>query len=334
MRVLVTGATGMLGREVALALARRGDQVTVLQRHPAGLGLTEVLTDISNAEVVRSTANDQDAVVHLAAKVNVIGPEAEYERVNIQGTRAVVDACLTAGVRRLVHVSSPSVAHSGSSLIGRDADPADPLAARGPYARSKAAAEQIALGADHGQLAVVAVRPHLVWGPGDTQLVARVIDRARQGRLPLIGSGAALIDSTYVVNAVEALLAALDRCVEARGQALVVTNGEPRPVGELISALCQAAGAPEPTRHVPVKLARAGGTLVESVWKLTEGLRTQRGVDDPPLTHFLVEQLSTAHWFDQRRTRQVLQWEPRISLDEGFAELQRWYSRADRRHGQ
>lgn len=326
MRVLVTGATGMLGREVARALAQRGDRVTVLQRRPAGLGLSEVLTDISNAEAVRTAASDQDAVIHLAAKVNVVGPEAEYERVNVRGTRAVVDACVSAGVRRLVYVSSPSVAHSGASLIGREADPANPLTARGPYARSKAAAEQIALRADDGQLAVVAVRPHLVWGPGDTQLVARVIDRARRGRLPLIGSGAALIDSTYVVNAVEALLAALDRCVEARGQALVVTNGEPRPVAELLAAMCRAAGAPEPTRHVPVRLARAGGTLAESLWTLAEALRPGRPADDPPLTRFLVEQMSTAHWFDQRLTRQALHWEPRVSLDEGFAELQRWYA--------
>jgi 2-alkyl-3-oxoalkanoate reductase len=316
----------MLGRGVARALADRGDRVTVLQRHPAGLGLQEVLTDISDADAVQGAINGHEAVIHLAAKVNVVGPAAEYQRVNVQGTRAVVDACVTAGVRRLVYVSSPSVAHSGTSLVGRGADPAEPLAARGPYARSKAAAEQIALAADAGQLAVVAVRPHLVWGPGDTQLVARVVDRARRGRLLLIGSGAALIDSTYVVNAVDALLAALDHCVAARGQALVVTNGEPRPVAELLSALCRAAAAPEPTRHVPVRLARAGGRLVESVWQMTEGLRTERAADDPPLTRFLVEQLSTAHWFDQRRTRQVLQWEPRVSLDEGFAELQRWYS--------
>ena len=326
MRVLVTGATGMLGRGVAQALADRGDRVTVLQRHPAGLGLGEVLADISDADAVLGALDGHEAVIHLAAKVNVVGPEREYQRVNVQGTRAVVDACVTAGVRRLVYVSSPSVAHSGTSLIGRGADPADPFAARGPYARSKAAAEQIALAADHGQLAVVAVRPHLVWGPGDTQLVARVVDRARRGRLVLIGSGAALIDTTYVVNGVEALLAALDRCVLARGQALVVTNGEPRPVAELLSALCRAAGAPQPTRHVPVSLARAGGAMVESLWRLTEDLRTEAAADDPPLTRFLVEQLSTAHWFDQRQTREVLQWEPRVSLDEGFAELQRWYS--------
>jgi nucleoside-diphosphate-sugar epimerase len=316
----------MLGRGVAQALADRGDQVTVLQRHPAGLGLPEVLADISDAHAVRAAVSDQDAVIHLAAKVNVVGPEAEYLRVNVEGTRAVVDSCVSAGVPRLVHVSSPSVAHAGTSLIGRGADPADPVAARGPYARSKAAAERIALGADHGQLAVVAVRPHLVWGPGDTKLVARVVDRARRGRLALIGSGAPLIDSTYVVNAVEALLAALDRCAEARGQALVVTNGEPRPVAEMLAGLCRAAGAPEPTRHVPVRLARAGGALAESLWTLAEALRPGRPAEDPPLTRFLVEQMSTAHWFDQRLTRQVLHWEPRVSLDEGFAELQRWYA--------
>lgn len=332
MRVLVTGATGMLGGGVARALAERGDQVTVLQRHPAGLGLPEVLTDISDADAVLAAVDGHEAVIHLAAKVNVVGPDAEYQRVNVEGTQAVVNACMTAGVRRLVFVSSPSVAHSGSSLIGRATDPADPLAAHGPYARSKARAEQIALGADHGQLAVIAVRPHLVWGPGDKQLVARVVNRARHGRLVLIGSGAALIDSTYVANAVEALLAALDRCVEARGQALVVTNGEPRPVAELLAAICRAAGAPEPTRHVPVRLARAGGTMVESVWTLTESLRRERSIDDPPLTRFLVDQMSTAHWFDQRLARQVLQWEPRVSLDEGFAELQRWYSESDSQH--
>ena len=326
MRVLVTGATGMLGRGVARALADRGDRVTVLQRRPAGLGLPEVLTDISDVDSVRSAVSNQDAVIHLAAKVNVVGPEAEYERINVQGTRAVVDACATAGVRRLVHVSSPSVAHAGRSLIGRGADPADPVTARGPYARSKAAAELIALEADHGELAVVAVRPHVVWGPGDTQLVARVVERARRGRLPLLGSGAALVDSTYVVNAVEALIAALDHCVQARGQALVVTNGEPRPVAELIAALCRAAGVPEPTRHVPVGLARASGIVVESLWTLTQSVSPGRQDDEPPLTRFLVEQLSTAHWFDQRLARQVLQWQPRVSLDEGFVELQRWYS--------
>ena len=124
----------------------------------------------------------------------------------------VIDACRAAGVARLVNVSSPSVAHAGGSLVGAGAGPADPDRAPRHYARSKAVAEQLALAADGADLAVLAIRPHLVWGPGDTQLVAPDRrPRARAGRLPLIGTGAALIDTTYVDNAVDALVAARRR---------------------------------------------------------------------------------------------------------------------------
>ena len=149
-----------------------------------------------------------------------------------------------AGVRELVFVSSPSVAHFGAALAGAGAGTADPERARGHYARSKAAAELLALAADAPGFRVAAIRPHVVWGPGDTQLVERVVARARAGRLPLLDAGAALIDTTYIDNAAEAIVRGLERMDHARGQALVVTNGEPRPVGELIGGICRAAGVP------------------------------------------------------------------------------------------
>jgi nucleoside-diphosphate-sugar epimerase len=318
VRVLVTGASGMLGRATATALAARGDDVTVLQRRPAGLPCREVLGDVADPAVVGAAVAGQDTVLHLAAKVDVTGPWAEYARANIDGTRTVVAACRRAGVRRLVHVSSPSVAHGGSALVGVGAGPADPVRARGSYARSKAVAETGALAADSADLAVLVVRPHLVWGPGDTQLVERVVERARAGRLPVIGSGAALIDTTYVDNAVDALVAAVD--APAHGEALVVSNGEPRPVAEVIARLCRAAGVPAPRRRVPVPVAWGAGAVVEGVWAAT------RRRDTPPLTRFLAEQLSTAHWFDQRRTRSVLRWTPRVGLEEGFARLAAAYA--------
>jgi nucleoside-diphosphate-sugar epimerase len=313
MRVLVTGASGMLGRATATALVERGDEVTVLQRRPAGLPGREVLGDVADPAVVARAVDGQDAVLHLAAKVDVTGRWAEYVRANIEGTRTVVDACRRAGVGRLVHVSSPSVAHGGAALVGVGAGPADPERARGHYARSKAVAERAALAADSAALAVLVVRPHLVWGPGDTQLVERIVERARAGRLPVIGSGAALIDTTYVDNAADALVAAVDAPVH--GEALVVSNGEPRPVAEVIARLCRAAGVPGPRRHVPFPLAWAAGAAVEGVWTATQRR------DTPPLTRFLAEQLATAHWFDQRRTREALGWAPRVSLAEGFARL-------------
>lgn len=318
MRVLVTGASGMLGRGTARALVAAGHEVSVLQRRPSGLPLREVLGDVADGATVRRALAGHQAVVHAAAKVDVTGPQDAYERANVVGTRTVLDACRHEGVARLVHVSSPSVAHAGSALVGVGAEPADPDAARGHYARSKAVAELAALAADGPDLSVLAVRPHLVWGPGDTQLVERVVQRARAGRLVLVGSGAALIDTTYVDNAVDALVAAVT--ADARGEALVVSNGEPRPVAEVLARICAAAGVPGPRRRVPLPVAAAAGALVEAAWARA-GRR-----DTPPLTRFLAEQLGTAHWFDQRRTRAALGWTPRTSLAEGFAALAGWYA--------
>ena len=407
MKVLVTGASGMLGRGIARALAARGDEVTVLQRRPSGLGSTlgspispasaattapfdspaspgtrvlpgasgtaassapaaspgladspsflappgtttssaptapptppaspgtpvlpirEVLGDICDPDSVSRAMQGQDAVVHLAAKVNVTGRWEDYLRINVEGTRTLLTAAAEHGVARFVHASSPSVAHAGSSIVGEGAGPADPERARGSYARSKAMSERLALAADAAAQAdgtgpaVVVIRPHLVWGPGDTQLVARVIRRAKAGRLPVIGSGAALVDTTYVDNAVDAFVAALDRCEQVRGESFVVTNGEPRPVSEIFAAWARAGGADTPARRIPKQLALLAGTAVDGVTAVRERFGVANETD-PPLTRFLVEQLTTAHWFDQRRTREALGWSPKVSLDEGFARL-------------
>jgi nucleoside-diphosphate-sugar epimerase len=168
-------------------------------------------------------------------------------------------------------------------------------------------------------MSVVAIRPHLIWGPGDTQLVGRIVDRARSGRLAIVGTGAALIDTTYIDNAADAVIAALDRAPELGGRAFVVTNGQPRPVRELVNRIVIAAGMEPPRIKVPYQAARAGGSVAEWIWD-------RRSIDgDPPMTSFLAEQLGTAHWFDQRDTRRDLGWEPTVSLEEGFTRLTTWY---------
>lgn len=327
MRVLVTGASGFLGRAVAAAVRDAGHDVRTFQRRPSGVpGVTDVLGTMTDPAALDRAVSEVEAVVHLAAKVSLAGDPADFVRVNVDGTRTLLDAARTAGVERFVFVSSPSVAHTGASIVGADATAADPVHARGDYARTKARAELLALAADAPGFAVVAVRPHLVWGPGDTQLVGRIVDRARRGRLPLLDSGAALIDSCYVDNAASAMVAALDRAADdtVHGNAYVVTNGEPRPVADLLDGICRASGVPTPRWHVPAGVARFAGSLVEAVW------RVRPGVDEPPMTRFLAEQLSTSHWFDQRRTRQDLQWRPAVSIDEGLRRLARLTRRPNR----
>ncbi|MGI8947040.1 MAG: NAD-dependent epimerase/dehydratase family protein [Ornithinimicrobium sp.] len=329
-RVLVTGASGMLGGAVADLLASRGDEVTVLQRRPSAAAHRQVLGDIADPDAVRRGVAGQDAVVHLAAKVDVIGPWADYARTNIEGTRVLVAVARAAGVCALVQVSSPSVAHSGHSLVGAGAGPADPARARGHYARSKAAAEVLALGADSPELAVTAVRPHLVWGPGDTQLVGRIVQRARAGRLAVVGAGTALVDTTYVDNAATAIVAALDRIEHTAGSAYVITNGEPRPIGEIIGDICRASGAPAPRRHVPYPLAWGAGALMEGVVALSRRAPGMPTLTQPPMTRFLAEQLSTAHWFDLRETRRDLDWTPSVPLQRGLQALRTYPDQARR----
>jgi len=313
VRVLVTGASGFLGQAVAHAVLAAGHEARTFQRRPAGVPAAEdVLGSITERDDVERAVTGVDAIVHLAAKVSLAGDPADFVRVNVEGTRSLLAAARRHGVRRLVQVSSPSVAHAGTSIVGDDALVADPAHARGDYARTKARAELLALGADSPGLRVVAVRPHLVWGPGDTQLVARIVERARAGRLPLLDHGAALIDTTYVENAASAIAAALERVDDVHGNAYVVTNGEPRTVAELLAGICAAAGVRPPAWRVPAGLARAAGGAVEAAW------RVRPGAGEPPMTRFLAEQLSTAHWFDQRRTREDLRWTPTVSLDEGL----------------
>lgn len=326
--VLVTGASGMLGEQVARTLLAQGWRVRVFQRGHARVaeleGVDEVLGSVTDPDAVAKAVEGVDDVVHLAAQVSFAGAWEEFVRVNVTGTRVVLCSARDAGVSNVVFISSPSVAHTGTSIEGAGAEPADPRGARGNYARSKAAAELLALDMDGRGLRITAIRPHIVWGPGDTQLVERVVERAASGRMPYVDHGTALIDTTYIDNAAEAIVRGLERIAFVHGRALVVTNGEPRPVGELIARMCTAAGVPAPTRSVPGGLARFAGKVIEKVWPHLPA--KLRGHDpEPPMTEFLAEQLSTAHWFEQDETHRLLAWTPAVSLDEGFRRLADYY---------
>lgn len=329
-RILVTGATGVVGGAAVRALFTQGHTVVTAQRSELpgelrGLGIEQSRVDIRDQDALTRVMQGCDAVVHAAAKVDVVGPWSDYFDINVAGTRSVLAAAQACGVHRFVYVSSPSVAHAGRPLIGADAAPADPENARSHYSRSKGIAETEVLAADRDDFRVLVLRPHLVWGPRDTQLTARIVQRAQAGRLFLIGTGGALIDTTYIDNAGEALAAAVSRVADsqAHGRSFVISNGEPRTVAEMLTRIARSAGAGDPRAAIPLSVARAGGAVVSSLWQ-----RTGRS-GEPPMTAFVAEQLATAHWFDQAQVREVLQWTPRISIDEGFVRLDRWYSRTE-----
>ena len=325
MKVLVTGAGSLLLGGIARALAERGDQVVCFQRQSIEVHTPQMSVfrgDIRDRGAVSAAMAGCDAVIHGAARVGVVGSWEDFETVNIDGTANILRAIKEHSITKLLHVSTPSVCHQGRSIEGAGADRATTGRNGSFYAESKARAELLALAENSSTLGVVALRPHLVWGPGDTQLVGRIVQRATAGRLVMVGRGNALIDSTYIDNAISAHLAAVDAIEPGSicaGKAYVIANGEPRSVRELLRGICEAANVDFSPRRIPLWAALIIGSAVEKIWPLL-----RQG--EPPLTRFVAEQLGTAHWFDPRPAHQELGWTPHVTLDEGFTRLAEWFS--------
>jgi nucleoside-diphosphate-sugar epimerase len=320
---LVTGGTGFLGRRIVERLLAQGRPVAVLARTPApdleARGVRFIRAPLEDAASVRAACAGAEVVFHVAAKVGVWGPRAAFEAANVGGTRAVIEGCRAHGVRRLVHTSTPSVVYNGRDLAG--ADESLPLTTHcpSPYPLTKAAAEAQVLAAHSPELRTVALRPHLIWGPGDPHLVPRVLERAARGRLRIVGSGRNRVDLVHVENAADAHLdAEAALCIDsppAGGRAYFITNGEPVSLWDWINGLLEGLGRPRVTRRVSLGAARFAGAACEAAWRLLP----LRG--EPPMTRFVASELAKDHWFDISAARRDLGYAPRIGMQEGTEAL-------------
>jgi ABC-type multidrug transport system ATPase subunit/nucleoside-diphosphate-sugar epimerase len=240
----------------------------------------------------------------------------------VTGTENVLAACRAGGVPRLVYTSSPSVVFNGRDMENIDESVPYPEHYEAPYPQTKALAEQLVLKANGSTLATVALRPHLIWGPGDHHLVPRIVERGRSGKLRKVGFRANMVDAVYIDNAAEAHLLAAD-CLAPdspiAGKVYFIAQGEPLPLWDLVNRILAAAGAPPVTRRIPAKLAYALGWLLETAY------RTLGWQDEPPMTRFLARELATAHWFNLDAARRDLGYQPRISLEEGLRRLAESY---------
>jgi nucleoside-diphosphate-sugar epimerase len=321
LKILVTGGGGFLGTAICRQLTADGHAVIAYQRsdanHLNSEGLAVIRGDICDPSGLREASRGCDAIVHTAGKAGVWGDASEYHRVNVDGTANVLETCRQNGIRCLVHTSSPSVVHAGGDVNG--ADESLPIAGHfnAAYPASKAAAEQLVMAANGSSLLATALRPHLIWGPGDPHILPRLAARARGGSLALPGPDK-LVDTIFVENAALAHVQALQELAgEARcaGKPYFVTNNEPLPQGEIIRRLLAAIGIEVRIRAVPVGLAMAAGAICELAW------RVLRLKSEPPVTRFSVEQLSTAHWFDTRAAERDFGYRPSITIEEGLQRL-------------
>lgn len=327
MTVLVTGGGGFLGGAIIDQLLARGESVRSISRstYPEleAKGVTCIQGDLADAQAVSNAAEGCDLVFHVAAKAGVWGNYEDYFEANVVGTRNVIAACKTHQIPHLVHTSSPSVTFAGEDENG--VDESIPYATNFlcNYPKTKAQAEQEVLATNDGTLHTVALRPHLIWGPGDNHLVPRIVARAKAGKLKLVGDGSNRVDATYVDNAASAHLAAADELRgegTCAGKAYFISNGEPIAMKDLLNQILTAADLPPVTKSVPPGLAYAVGAAMEGAYRL---LGKQ---EEPMMTRFVARQLATDHWYDISAARNDFGYNPAVSMADGMERLKVWLS--------
>lgn len=328
MKALVTGGGGFLGFEIAKKLVKRGDSVRSFSRseHPQlrEIRVEQVIGDLADPQAVASAVADCDVVIHTAAKAGMWGDYQEYYRPNVLGTQNIVAACLKHKVHHLVFTSSPSVVFNGSDMEGMNEAAPYPNHFVTHYPKTKAIAEQHVLAANSAQLTTVALRPHLIWGPGDHHLLPRFESRARTGKLCRIGHLNKRIDTLYIENAADAHILAADGLLQDKpiaGKAYFISQGEPVEIWEMINQLLLAAGAPIVTKTISKPVAMAFAWITEMMHQVSGNQ------NEPFITRFVVTGLSTSHWFNIDAARQDLGYTPKISTAEGLRLLREHISK-------
>ncbi|MFO7765518.1 MAG: NAD-dependent epimerase/dehydratase family protein [Pelovirga sp.] len=323
--ILVTGGRGFLGGAIVRMLLEQGRPVRSLARHYCPqletAGVAQCVGDLSDPVLVEQAVKGCDLIYHVAAKAGVWGNYQDFYQANVTGTQNVINACRKQGVERLVYTSSPSVVFDGTDMEGVDETVPYPQHFHASYPQTKAQAEQLVLAANGDQLATVALRPHLIWGPGDNHLVPRILERGRTGQLRRIGKGDNLIDAVYIDNAAVAHLQAAQQLAigsPVAGKVYFIANNEPIPLWGLVNQILAAGNLPPVTRTISARVAYLAGALLETLYK------NLRLGGEPRMTRFVARELATAHWFDLSAARRDFSYRPQVSTEEGMERLRHW----------
>lgn len=324
-RYLVTGGGGFVGKALCKELRRQGHDVLSLSRgsypdlEAAGVHTKQV--DIgSNIASWASLFDGIDGVFHTAAKVDMWGEYQGFYRTNVLGTRNIIEGCRRAGVKNLVFTSSPSVIHTGKDLVNVDESVPYPSHYHAYYPETKAKAEREVLASDSdGGLRTVALRPHLIWGPNDTNLIPTVVERAKIGRLTRIGSGENLVDLTFIDDCVNAHILAMKALENAPetvgGKAYFVSQGDPVKMWGWIDEVLAAHGLPPVKKALPTTVAYVLACVMEAVANTLSlvGVHLK-----PLLTRFLVSEMSTHHYFNIERAKRDFGYQPSCTIAEAM----------------
>ena len=324
MKILVTGASGFIGGRFARFALEQGLTVRVNGRRPEAVqhlikrGAEFVQGDLNDADLVHKLCRDVEMVVHCAGAVGTWGTYQHFHQANVGVTQNVIEACLGQKVRRLVHLSSPSVYFDGKSHIGLREEQV-PKRFVDHYGATKYLAELKVMEAQEFGLEVIALRPRFVTGAGDTSIFPRLIEMQRKGRLMIIGDGLNKVDFTSVQNLNDALFSSLLAAGPALGKVYNISNGAPLPLWDVVNFVLRQFELPPVSKHMPYPLAYAAATLNETVCRLLPGR------PEPALFRLGVAVMARDFSLDISRARQYLDYEPQVPIWTALEEFCTWW---------
>jgi nucleoside-diphosphate-sugar epimerase len=317
MRILVTGAGGFIGQHVARALLAAAHDVTATGRSAPALGPlrslgARVLSADLAVDPLDGLVRQQDAIVNCAALAAPFGRRELFVRNNVTTTERLMIAAQAAGVRRMVHLSSPSIYSSFHDQFDVSEAFTPPRRWSSPYGETKWLSEQIVLEPRFAALEPVVLRPRAVFGEGDRVILPRILAVARKGIFPLLNDGRALIDVTYVANVVRAVEMALFAPAQSASRAYNISNGEPTTVRDLLGRLFSALG-------LRVRLIPLNTTIAYGLATMSEALAGVSPLGrEPRLTRYGIGLLAHSLTLDITAARERLGYTPVVPLQEGF----------------
>lgn len=328
MKILVTGGTGFLGRHLVWRAAAQGAEVVFTGRDAQAATTVQALSPApvrwqplshgtaGATHTLRSAAEGADALIHCAALSAPWGREEDFQRANVASTAEVLLACHTCKVPRLVHVSTPSIYFNFADRLGIREDAPLPAPANA-YVRTKRLAETLVMQASLPEVAIL--RPRALFGPWDQTLMPRLLRVMARGALPLMRGGKALLDLTYIDNAVDAAWLAATQPLPGALRIYNVSNAEPRTLEDVLHTMARAFGLPLRTRQLP-------WPLVSVLARSLEGAARLRGnTHEPLLTRYSAGVLAFSQTLDVTALQQELGWQPRIGIDEGIRRHAQWW---------
>lgn len=325
VRALVTGATGFLGKALSLRLQQLGWKVTATGRNQSigkvleEQGVVFRPTQLENREDILAVCQHQDYVFHCGALSSPWGKYAQFYQANVTGTRNVVEGCMENQVKRLIHVSTPSIYFSYQDRL--DVKETDPLPDKmvNHYASTKLLAEQEVDQAFSQGLEVISIRPRALFGPGDQTIIPRLLKANEKKMVPLINNGRVLMDLTYIENVVDALLLCADAPKTALGKKFNITNGEPVYLIEILEKLFTRLQSPFHGRTISFRSAYRIASLLELLSK------TILFGKEPTLTRYTAGVLGVSQTLDISAAKEELGYRPRISIEEGIDHFIHWW---------